>query len=46
MTKDFAPALNVVFFPGLRSEEQGGDARHDTAEQAADDPRLLQALKW
>jgi len=37
-------ALNVVFLPGLRSEKQGGDARHDTAEQAADDPRLLQAL--
>jgi len=37
-------SLNVVFLPGLWSEEQGGNARHDAAKQAADDARLLQAL--
>jgi len=38
-------SLNVVFLPRLRSEKQGGNARHDAAKEAADDSRLLQALR-
>ena len=45
VTKYFAPSVNVVFLPGLRSEKQCGDARHDAAKEAAEDSRLLEALK-
>ena len=45
MTKDFAPSVNVVFLPGLRSEKQGRNARHDAAKEAAEDSRLFEALK-
>jgi len=37
-------ALNVVLLPGLLPKEQGGDAGHQAAQEAAQDARLVQVL--
>merc|ERR1719516_323410 len=36
--------LNIVPLPGLLPQEEGGDARHDAAQQAVEQPALPHVL--